>query len=161
MEFCARTFHATSSPPPITAPILPVKSMISVLTFICFTEQHRNYTTLDKSLMQAYIYLAIAILAETGATLLLPITKEFSKPVPSILVIAGYGLAFYFMTLSLRSIPIGITYAIWSGIGMVMITTFAYVLYQQKQDLPAMIGIGLIIAGVLVINLFSKTASHS
>lgn len=111
--------------------------------------------------MQAYIYLAIAILAETGATLLLPITKEFSKPVPSILVIAGYGLAFYFMTLSLRSIPIGITYAIWSGIGMVMITAFAYVFYQQKQDLPAMIGIGLIIAGVLVINLFSKTASHS
>jgi small multidrug resistance pump len=61
----------------------------------------------------------------------------------------------------LRSIPIGITYAIWSGIGMVMITAFAYVFYQQKQDLPAMIGIGLIIAGVLVINLFSKTASHS
>jgi len=111
--------------------------------------------------MQAYFFLIVAIFTEVAATLLLPLTREFSKPIPSALVIVGYMLSFYFLTLSLRAIPIGISYAIWSGIGIILITVFSFFIYQQKQDLPAVIGMALIVAGVLVINLFSKTALHS
>lgn len=108
----------------------------------------------------AYLYLAIAIVAEVGATSALKASEEFTRLLPSLIVIIGYGIAFYFMTLVLRSIPVGITYAIWAGMGIVLVALVGAVLYKQTPDLPAVIGMGLIVAGVIVINVFSKTVSH-
>jgi small multidrug resistance pump len=108
----------------------------------------------------AYLYLTVAILAEVIGTSALKASKEFTNLVPSLIVVAGYGVAFYFMTLALRSIPIGITYAVWSGVGIVLITIAGVFLYKEIPDLPAVIGMGLIIAGVAVIHVFSKTVSH-
>lgn len=108
----------------------------------------------------AYLYLAIAIVAEVIATSALKASNEFTKLVPSIVVVIGYCVAFYFLTWVLRSIPIGITYAIWSGLGIVLITTVGIVVYKEIPDTPALIGMGLIIAGVIVINLFSKTTAN-
>jgi len=108
----------------------------------------------------AYIYLAIAIIAEVIATSALKASAEFTQLVPSILVVAGYSAAFYFMMLTLRTIPVGITYAIWSGLGIVLVAAVAAVWYKQIPDLAAMLGMGLIIAGVVVIQLFSKTVQH-
>jgi len=104
--------------------------------------------------------LAIAIVAEVGATSALKASEEFTRLIPSLIVIIGYGVAFYFMTLVLRSIPVGITYAIWAGMGIVLVALVGAVLYKQIPDLPAVIGMGLIVAGVIVINIFSKTISH-
>jgi len=108
----------------------------------------------------AYLYLAIAIIAEVIATSALKASTEFTKLVPSIIVVVGYCVAFYFLTLVLRSIPIGITYAIWSGLGIVLISFVGIFAYKEIPDTPALIGMGLIIAGVIVINLFSKTTAH-
>ncbi len=108
----------------------------------------------------AYLYLAIAIIAEVVATSALKASAEFTRLWPSVVVVVGYGVAFYFMTLVLRTIPIGITYAIWSGVGIVLVALVGALLYRQMPDLPAMIGMGLIIAGVVVIHLFSKTVGH-
>ena len=110
--------------------------------------------------MRAYVYLAIAILAEVIATSSLKATAEFTRPWPSLVVIAGYGIAFYCLTLSLRVIPVGIAYAIWSGLGIVLVATAGYLLYQQKLDAPAILGMAMILGGVLVINLFSKSSAH-
>jgi len=108
----------------------------------------------------SYGYLAIAILAEVIATSALKASNEFSNPIPSIIVVIGYLISFYFMMLVLRTIPVGITYAIWSGIGIVLIAIVGMFLYQQIPDLPAIIGMSLIILGVAVIHLFSKTVGH-
>ncbi|HZH16088.1 MAG TPA: multidrug efflux SMR transporter [Archangium sp.] len=110
--------------------------------------------------MRAYVYLAIAILAEVIATSSLKATAEFTRPWPSLLVIAGYGIAFYCLTLSLRVIPVGIAYALWSGLGIVLVATAGYLLYQQKLDAPAILGMAMILGGCLVINLFSKSSAH-
>ena len=108
----------------------------------------------------AYLYLAIAIIAEVIGTSALKASREFTNLVPSLIVIVGYGVAFYFMTLALRTIPVGITYAIWSGVGIVLIVIAGMFLYREIPDLPAIIGMGLIIAGVAVIHMFSKTVGH-
>lgn len=108
----------------------------------------------------AYLYLAIAIVAEVVATSALKASAEFTKLYPSLIVIIGYCIAFYFMTLVLRTIPIGVTYAVWSGLGIVLVTAVGAVLYKQTPDLPAIIGMGLIISGVLVIHIFSKSVQH-
>jgi len=108
----------------------------------------------------AYIYLAIAIIAEVVATSALKASAEFTKLYPSLLVVVGYCVAFYFMTLVLRTIPIGITYAVWSGAGIVLVAIVGALLYKQIPDIPAIIGMGLIISGVVVIHVFSKTISH-
>ncbi|MFE8602880.1 DMT family transporter [Archangium violaceum] len=110
--------------------------------------------------MRAYAYLAIAILAEVIATSSLKATAEFTRPGPSLLVIAGYATAFYCLTLSLRSIPVGIAYAIWSGLGIVLVAAASFVLYKQKLDAPALIGMAMILGGCLVINLLSKSSAH-
>jgi len=107
-----------------------------------------------------YIYLAIAIIAEVAATSALKASEEFTRLFPSIIVVVGYGIAFYFMTLVIRVIPIGITYAVWSGLGIVLVAVVSFFLYKQTLDIPAMIGIALIVSGVVVINVFSKTFSH-
>ena len=107
-----------------------------------------------------YVYLTIAIVAEVAATSALKASGEFTRLVPSLIVVIGYGVAFYFLTLVLRSIPVGITYAIWAGLGIVLVAIVSAILYRQIPDLPAILGMGLIVAGVVVINLFSKTISH-
>lgn len=103
-----------------------------------------------------YLYLAIAIIAEVTATSALKASEEFTKLIPSIIVVVGYIIAFYFMTLVLRVMPVGVTYAIWSGLGIVLVTILGVILYDQTPDLPAILGMGLIIAGVIVMHLFSK-----
>jgi small multidrug resistance pump len=107
-----------------------------------------------------WLYLMVAIIAEVIATSALKATAGFTRLIPSLLVIVGYGTAFYFLSLTLRSIPLGIAYALWSGIGIVLVSIVGWLLYRQHLDLPAIIGIALIISGVLVINLFSKSAGH-
>jgi len=108
----------------------------------------------------SYLYLAIAILAEVIATSALKASAEFTKLVPSIIVVVGYCISFYLLTLVLRTLPIGTTYAIWSALGIVLITLVGIFAYKEIPDVPALIGMGLIIAGVIVINLFSKTTAH-
>ena len=107
-----------------------------------------------------YLYLAIAIIAEVIATSALKASNEFTSLIPSTIVVVGYGVSFYFMMLVLRTLPVGITYAIWSGIGIVFVAILGIFLYDQTPDLPAIIGMGLIITGVVVIHLFSKTVGH-
>lgn len=106
------------------------------------------------------LFLAIAIIGEVIATSLLKASQGFTQPIPSLLVVVGYGITFYFLSLALQTIAVGTAYAIWSGAGIVAISLIAFVVYRQSLDLPALIGIGLIIAGVLVINLFSNAAPH-
>jgi small multidrug resistance pump len=107
-----------------------------------------------------YALLAIAIVAEVIATSALRASEGFSRWLPAMVVVLGYGVAFYCLSLTLRSIPVGIVYAIWSGVGIVLISLVAVVLYRQVPDLPAIIGLGLIVAGVVVLNLFSKMQAH-
>jgi small multidrug resistance pump len=110
--------------------------------------------------MNHWVAIALAIIAEVIATSALKASEEFTKLMPSLLVVVGYGFAFYFMTISLRVIPLGIMYAIWSGLGIVMISIIGWVMYKQTLDFAAMLGIGMIVAGVLVIHLFSKSVVH-
>lgn len=107
-----------------------------------------------------WLYLVLAIVCEVVATSALKATEGFTRWQPSALVVAGYGLAFFFLSLTLRSIPVGIAYAIWAGAGVVLVSVAGWLLYQQALDLAALLGIGLIVAGVLVINLFSKVVVH-
>jgi len=108
----------------------------------------------------AYLHLMLAIISEVVATSALKASAEFTKLVPAVIVVIGYGFSFYFMALVLRTIPLGVTYAIWSGLGIVFIGVIGVVFFKESLDLPAMVGMGLIIAGVVVVNLFSKTAGH-
>jgi small multidrug resistance pump len=110
--------------------------------------------------MPNYVFLAIAIVAEVIATSALKASQGFSQLMPSILVVVGYGVAFFFLSLTLRTIPVGIAYAIWSGAGIVLVSLIGFALYGQKLDVWAIVGIGLIIAGVMVINLLSKSTAH-
>ncbi|WP_027818303.1 DMT family transporter [Paraburkholderia bannensis] len=107
-----------------------------------------------------WLILAIAIVAEVIATSALRASNGFSRLVPSAIVIVGYGVSFYCLSLTLKTLPVGIVYAVWSGVGIVLITLVAMALYKQVPDLPATIGLGLIVAGVLVLNLFSKMQAH-
>ncbi|GAB4296961.1 MAG: SMR family transporter [Methylophaga sp.] len=107
--------------------------------------------------MMAYLYLGIAIVAEVIATSALKASESFTQLLPSLIVVVGYGVAFYCLAIVLKSIPVGIAYAIWSGVGIVLITLTGYILFDQKMDLAAILGLTLIIAGVVVINVFSKT----
>jgi small multidrug resistance pump len=107
-----------------------------------------------------YLYLAIAILAEVVATSALKAAEGFSRLGPSLVVAAGYAIAFYFLSLTLRTIPVGVAYAIWSGVGILLIAAAGWFLYGQALDLPAVVGLALIVAGVLVVNLFSETMRH-
>lgn len=108
----------------------------------------------------AYIYLALAIIAEVIATSSLKASGEFTKVYPSLIVFIGYGSAFYLLTLVLRTVPVGITYAIWSGLGIILVSIAGIFIYKQVPDMPAVIGMALIVAGVVVINVFSNTISH-
>ena len=104
-----------------------------------------------------YFYLALAVLGEVIGTSFLKATEDFTKLWPSLIVVVGYGAAFYFLTLSLKVIPVGIAYATWSGIGIVLVTVISIFLYKQVPDWPAIIGMAMIIGGVVIMQLFSKT----
>lgn len=110
--------------------------------------------------MNAYILLAIAIVAEVIATSALKATEGFTRLMPSLVVAAGYGVAFWMLSLVLKSIPVGMAYAIWSGMGIVLVTLVAMLVYGQKPDLPAILGLSLIVSGVVVLQLFSKMSAH-
>lgn len=108
----------------------------------------------------AYLYLSIAIVAEVIATSALKASNQLSVMGPTVLSIAGYGIAFYFLALALKWIPVGVAYAIWAGVGIALITIVGAVMFKQMLDAPAVIGIGLIIAGVAVLNLYSNISVH-
>jgi small multidrug resistance pump len=104
-----------------------------------------------------FLYLAVAILAEVIGTSALKASNGFTVWLPSLVVVAGYGVSFYFLSLALRAIPVGVAYAIWSGVGIVLISVIGWALFRQPLDAAALVGIGLIIAGVIVIQLFSTS----
>ncbi len=107
-----------------------------------------------------YVLLVLAITAEVIATSALKAAEGFSKPVPTLVVALGYGAAFYLLSIIVQTMPLGIMYAIWSGAGIVLVAAVGAVWLKQVPDLPAVIGIGLIMAGVIIVNVFSKTVSH-
>ncbi len=110
--------------------------------------------------MQKWLLLVVAIMSEVAGTSALKSAEGFTRFWPSTIVVLGYASAFYFLSLTLKSIPVSIAYAIWSGVGTALIALVAWLFMGQKLDLPATVGIILIVSGVLVINIFSKTATH-
>jgi small multidrug resistance pump len=110
--------------------------------------------------MQQWVFLAVAIVSEVIATSALKAAEGFTRLWPSIVVVAGYVIAIYFLSLSVKTIPLGIAYAIWSGAGVALIAMIAWVFYGQALDAPAVLGLALIIGGVVVLNVFSKTVTH-
>jgi small multidrug resistance pump len=109
---------------------------------------------------RAWIYLGIAIVAEVIATSALKAAAGFTRPGPSAIVVVGYGISFYFLSLTLQTIPVGVTYAIWCGVGIVLITLVAWLMYGQALDAAAILGLALITAGVIVLNVFSRAVAH-
>ncbi len=108
----------------------------------------------------SFVYLTIAIVAEVIATSTLKATAQFTRLGPSLIVIVGYGTAFYCLTLVLKTLPVSIVYAIWSGLGIVLVSLVAVILYREIPDLPTILGTTLIIAGVVIINIWSKSVGH-
>ena len=107
-----------------------------------------------------YLFLFVAIIAEVIATTFLKMSDGFTRPWPTLAMTIGYAVAFYFLSLTLRTIPTGVAYAIWSGVGVVLVAAIAWVAQGQRLDAAAVIGMALIVAGVVVLNLFSTSASH-
>ena len=110
--------------------------------------------------MKAFLFLFVAIIFEIIGTSVLKLSEQFTKVIPSIISIIAYITAFFFLSLTLKTIPVGIAYAIWSGVGIVLISVIGFVYFKQSLDLPAILGLGLIIAGVIIINIFSKSVAH-
>lgn len=108
--------------------------------------------------MPAWVYLSIAIVSEVIATSALKASEGFSRLAPSVIVVTGYLVAFYFLGLTLKTVPVGVAYAIWSGAGVALITLVGWIAFGQRLDLPALIGMALIVAGVIVMQVFSKAA---
>lgn len=110
--------------------------------------------------MLGYWYLGAAIILEVIATSSMKALDGFNKPLPLILVVVGYSASLFLLSLVVKTVPVGVAYAIWSGLGIVLVSMVAWVIYQQKLDLPAIIGMSLIVAGVVVMQLFSQTTAH-
>jgi small multidrug resistance pump len=110
--------------------------------------------------MKTYLLLFVAIVAEVVATSALKASENFTRLTPSLLVVAGYGVAFTCLSMTLKTLPLGVAYAIWSGIGTALVAVLGWLVYRQQLDLPAIAGISLIIIGTIVLNLFSKVAAH-
>jgi small multidrug resistance pump len=117
----------------------------------------RSVVISSGSEMNQWFFLSIAIVSEVIATSALKSSNGFTQLWPSLVVIAGYGVAFFFLSLALHTIPVGVAYAIWSGAGIVLITLVAWLVLGQSLDVPAILGLALIVAGVIVLNVFSKT----
>lgn len=107
-----------------------------------------------------FVYLVLAIVAEVIATSALKASLGFTRPLPSVVVVVGYGLAFYLLSLVLRTLPVGVAYAIWAGLGIVLVTLVGIFVFGEKPDVPAVIGISLIVAGVVMLQVFSKMNVH-
>lgn len=107
-----------------------------------------------------YLFLALAVVCEVAATNALNASQQFTKLIPSVITIVGYGCAFYFLSITLRTMPVGTAYAIWGGLGIVLTSIVAVFLFKQIPDTPAIVGMILIISGILVMNLLSKTTGH-
>lgn len=112
------------------------------------------------SAIGTYPALMLAIAAEVFATSMLKMSSSFTRALPTFACFVGYAIAFYFMSVSMRTLPTGVIYAIWSGAGIVLISLIAWLFFGQRLDAPALLGIGLIVAGVVVLNLFSKSSAH-
>lgn len=110
--------------------------------------------------MKTYLLLLAAIVAEVIATSALKAAENFTRPLPSLLVVAGYGTAFFLLSITLKTLPLVVAYAMWSGAGTALVAVVGWLVYKQQLDLPAVLGIALIIAGTLVLNLFSKVSTH-
>lgn len=110
--------------------------------------------------MPTYVILALAVLAETIGTTALQASQQFTRPLPSIIVIVAYVLSFYLLSITLKTMPVGVVYALWSGLGVILIAVIGLVVFGQRLDLPAILGLALIIAGIAVIHLFSRAAPH-
>jgi len=108
----------------------------------------------------AWVWLFVAIVAEVIATTALKSAQGFTRLWPSILVVLGYGIAFYCLSEVVKSLPLALSYAIWSGVGVALIALLGWLLFGQKLDAPALLGLVLIVSGVLVINIFSKVMNH-
>lgn len=108
----------------------------------------------------SYLHLLVAIVAEVIATSFLKRSDGLSRLWPSVAVVIGYAVAFYFLSLALRTVPVGMAYAIWSGAGIVLVSLAGWVLFRQPIDAPGLLGMGLILAGVVVMNVFSRSTSH-
>ncbi len=108
----------------------------------------------------SYLYLAIAIISEVIGTSALKASNEFTRLVPSLITVLAFASAFYFLSLTLRTISVGIAYAIWSGVGIVLISLIGRYVFGQTLDAPALLGMALIVAGVIVINVWSQAAAH-
>lgn len=107
-----------------------------------------------------YAMLFLAIVLEVVGTTALQMSQQFTRPLPTLVLVVCYAAAFYCLSITLRSIPVGIAYAIWSALGIVLISLVGLVVFKQKLDLPAIVGLALIIGGVLIVNIFSKSVSH-
>ncbi|HHF2853960.1 TPA: multidrug efflux SMR transporter [Vibrio diabolicus] len=110
--------------------------------------------------MPPMLALSIAIVCEVIATSYIPKTEQFTKMMPSTVVLIGYGIAFFLLSVTVKTMPVGVVYAIWSGAGIVLVATVGYFVYGQRLDLPALVGIGFILTGVMIVNLLSKTVEH-
>jgi small multidrug resistance pump len=110
--------------------------------------------------MKTFLILLVAICAEVVATSALKAAEGFTRLIPSIVVVIGYGIAFSCLSLTLKTIPVGMAYAIWSGVGTALVALVAWIVYKQHLDLPAILGISLILAGTVIMNVFSKVSAH-
>ncbi|WP_408097336.1 DMT family transporter [Peredibacter sp. HCB2-198] len=108
-----------------------------------------------------YLLLAVAVALEVVGTSLLKATEGFSRPLPSIVLLLCYSMAFYLMSIVVKTIPVGIVYATWSAGGIILVSAISYFLYKQSLDFTALIGLGFIVIGVIIINVFSKSGGHS
>ncbi|WGF89454.1 DMT family transporter [Marinivivus vitaminiproducens] len=109
---------------------------------------------------EIYVFLTVAIIAEVVATSALKLSDGFTRPWPLLFTFVGYAISFWFLSLTIRVMPMGIVYAIWSGVGIVFITAVGWLWFGQRLDMPAMVGLSLIVAGVFVVNVFSRTIAH-
>ncbi len=110
--------------------------------------------------MKSWLFLVVAIFSEVIATSALKASDGFSKTTPSMIVLVGYCLAFYFLSLTLKTIPVGVAYAVWSGVGIVGVSIIGWLVFKQKLDFPALLGMAFILVGVLIMNVFSKSVAH-
>jgi small multidrug resistance pump len=111
-------------------------------------------------MLKYWLFLLAAIISEVTATSSLKASAGFTKIMPSVVVVVGYALSFYFLSLVLKAIPIGIAYAVWAGLGIVLLAVVGWIVFGQALDAPALLGMALILAGIIILNVFSNTVSH-
>ncbi|SMO41500.1 small multidrug resistance pump [Ruegeria faecimaris] len=139
---------------------MPVNSCYRLRVSVISCSTQCNLIECETPVPKAYLLLLLAVVAETIGTTALQASQQFSRFWPSVLVVVGYGIAFYLMALTLKYMPVGIVYAIWSGLGIVLIAIIGFIVFGQRLDLPGIAGLSMILGGILIIHLFSGTAGH-